>query len=174
MANETVLKQKQAVVKEIESVIQESAGVVFADYRGLTMSDLSELRAQLRQEEGTVKVYKNTLLSSATSNLKLDVEETVFSGPTALAKFSEDAASGAKVLVSFSKKNDKLQIKGGFLDNKFLSVKDVKHLASLPTKPELIAKVVGGVKAPLTNLHMVLSSPLRSLVYVLNSIKDNK
>jgi large subunit ribosomal protein L10 len=174
VANETILKQKQIVVKEIESVIQDSAGVVFSDYRGLSVSELSELRTQLRKEDGAVKVYKNTLLSSAASNLKLDVDEAVFSGPTALAKFSEDAASGAKVLVSFSKKNDKLQIKGGVLNNKFLSVKDVKYLASLPTKPELIAKVVGGVKSPLTNLHMVLSSPLRSLVYVLNSIKDNK
>ncbi len=174
MANEVVIKKKKEVVKEIESVVSESAGIVFTDYRGLSVSEISDLRTKLRESSSSLKVYKNTLLNLAVSNLELQADDSVFSGPTALATFTEDAALGAKVLVSFSKKNENLQIKGGVLDNKFLSIKEVKHLASLPSKPELIAKVVGGVKAPLTNLHTALSSPLRSLVYVLNSIKDNK
>ena len=166
--------EKQKVVDKIKDNIDNSSLVVFTDYRGVDATGMTGLRKTLKSENATVAVLKNTLIRRALGELKYDYPKEVLIGPSAMVSTTDDAAKTAKILVKFSKEEEAFEIKGGILENVIIDVQTVSELAMLPSKDELIAKVVGTIKAPLNNLVMVLSGPARGIVLALNAIKEQK
>jgi large subunit ribosomal protein L10 len=147
------------------------------DYRGLTVHEVEELRGLLRDQGMTYRVSKNTLLRIASKNnpALADVDPATFSGPMALAMGFDDEVAPARVIFQYAKKHDALEIVGAITgDGQVLTASQVKALANLPTREQLIAQVVGTIAAPLTGFVGVMSGNLRSIVYVLNALQEAK
>ncbi len=166
--------QKEQVLSQIKSDVNSASVVLFADFRGLTVGELTNLRRLLKKEGGKLSVYKNTLTRRALDELNIAYPSDFLIGPSAVIHSQEDAVKVTKVLVDFKKEVDKLNIKGGILDNGVLSEDAVKALALLPGREELLAKLVGALKSPLNRLVASVSSPTRGLVYVVSAIKEKK
>ncbi len=161
-------------VKSLKERLESAKAFIFADYRGLKVSEMNELRSKLRQDDGRMKVVKNRLMKRALKDLGLENLSEYFTGPTALASSDVDPIVPAKVLVSFAKDHDKLEIKGGFMDGAVLMAKDVEQLSMMPSREELLSRALASMNAPATNMAAVLAAIPRKLVYALNAIKDTK
>lgn len=172
--NEQVLSEKAEVISDIKSRIGDSRGVYFFDYRGLSVQKLNDLRGKLRESGAKATVFKNTFIKRALDELNYDCPDSVFKEPTVLLSCEEDIVSPAKVLVDFIKKNEIGTIKGGFLGDKAIDFNEVTRLSKLPTRDELLAKVVGSLNAPISNFVGCLSGVSRNLVYVLSAIQSQK
>lgn len=144
--NQKILKDKQETVSKIVDATKKSQSVVVAEYRGLTVSELTELRRELRKQKATLNVYKNSLVSRAFNELKVDLNGQLV-GPNAYV-FSEDLTGGPSVLLKFSKKHKKLVIKAGVIDGKAATADEVKTIASLPNKEGLISMFLCCLKEP--------------------------
>ncbi len=142
---------------------------VLADYRGLSVAQMQDLRAQLREHQAEMRVAKNTLTKLAADAQDIEGLDGALEGPTALVFAWEDPAQPAKVLRDFARSSRILQIKAAVLEGQVVAATRVDDIADLPSRDELIAKVVGGVSAPLYGLVNVLSGPTRSLAYVLQA-----
>ncbi len=169
-----VLEDKKKVVAEIQQKVAESNLVILSEYRGLTVSALTQLRKGLRESGADAKVYKNTLTRLALDELKIGYPKNLLTGPNLFVSSSGDVAQVSKVLVQFNKDNERLEIKGGILDNQLLDLKGIKELSQLPSRDVLIGKVVGLIKSPLSGLVRSLSSPQSGLVAVLKQIETKK
>lgn len=165
------LKAKEAAVSEIQEKMQQAQSVVFVDYRGLTVEEVTNLRCKMRDAGVEYKVIKNTMIQRAADKEGIEGLNSILEGPTAVAFGMKDPVSPAKILVDFAKDTKKTEIKGGVLDGKTIDVDGVKYLASLPSKEELLAKMMGSLNAPVTGLVMALSGVMRNLVCALNAIK---
>ena len=172
MASEVVIAEKSKVLNSIKDKLS-SPIILFADFRGMTVGELTLLRRQIKREGGSASVYKNTLTRKALEEMNISCPGDFLKGPSLFLN-AQDPVMLSKLLVKFCKDIDRLKIKGGFLDKSALDEKQVVQLSSLPSRDELIAKVIGTVKAPLTRLVTSLSSPIRGLVYTLNAIKEKK
>ncbi len=168
-----VKQAKLDQVEEIKKNISNSEVVLFVDYRGLDVASVTDLRGQLRSENVSYKVFKNTLAKIAFGDDIAPEVKAVLEGPTAFA-FSNDPVSVSKVLSKFAKENEDLELKGGVYQGNFLSLDEIKSLSTMASRDELVAKVVYMLKSPLTGLANVLGGPTRGLVYALNAIKDTK
>ncbi|MEA2101569.1 MAG: 50S ribosomal protein L10 [Thermodesulfobacteriota bacterium] len=168
---------RQEKVKEVEWLHEElaSSGVLFVtDYLGLNVEEITNLRKKVRESGGSFKVVKNTLLKRAVEGTSASELDPLFTGPTAIAFGDMDPTMLGKALVSFAKKNEQLEIQGGVLDDKVLSAEDVNSLAALPSKQELIAKMLGSLNAPASNFVGVLAAVVRQFMYVLQAIEEKK
>lgn len=165
---------KEAEVKRIQDKIQGAPCVVLTEFRGLDVHELAELRKKLREKGVDYKVVKNTLTRIAADNLGLDELHEYLTGPTAIASATEDIVAPAKILFDFSKEHDALKIKGGILEGEVLDANRVGSLATLLSREELLANLLGGLNAPIVGLANVLNSPLQGLVGVLIAIADQK
>ncbi|MCL6560312.1 MAG: 50S ribosomal protein L10, partial [Firmicutes bacterium] len=143
-------------------------------YKGISVAGLTELRNRLRPVNGVIKVAKNTLTKIAAENAGVDGLAQFLDGPVSLAMSFGEPAASAKVLFNFIREFKILEIKGGILEGAVLSGEDIKVLAELPPRDVLIAKVVGGMKAPLYSFVSVINGPVRNLVYVLKAIQEKK
>lgn len=170
MPNGKVLKEKQAMVEELVERFSNSAAGVFVDYRGLTVEEDTKLRNKFREAGVQYSVIKNTMARFAINQCGLEEVDPILNGPTALATHPTDLIAAAKVIAEFAKGNDKLQVKSGFVEGKVISVEEVARLAALPSKEELIAKVLGGMNAPIAGFANVLNANLTGLVRVLDAI----
>lgn len=168
------LEKKQQVVTEIRTRLENAVAAVLADYRGLNVAEVSELRNQLREAGIEYKVLKNTLTRIAARDLGLGELEQYLEGPTAIAFSPTDPVAPAKILADFAKNHKALELKAGVIEGKVIGLDGLKALADLPTREVLLSQVLGGMKAPLYGLVTVLSGPARNLVYVLNAIKQQK
>jgi large subunit ribosomal protein L10 len=161
----------------LKDKLTKSKSIVFANYSGLSVSDQTKLRAAVNQTGGEFTVAKNTLLKLALkdklNDLPRNVEDVLW-GPTAILFSYEDAIASLKALVQFSDEHELPEIKIGLLEDRILSVKEIKQLASLPTKDQLILKLINQLNAPRLGLITVLQGNIRKLVYVLQAIKDQK
>ena len=144
------------------------------DYKGLTVSQVTELRAKLREVGAQMAVVKNTLMRLAAKGTGSEVLIDLFKGPNAIILSKDDPVAPAKVISEFLKTNEKVQLKGGALGGKFLSPEDVTQLAKMPSKEELLAKLVYTLNAVPTNFVNVLAGVPRSFLNVLNAVKDQK
>ena len=135
---------------------------------------LEELRKQLRDEQVKFQVIKKTLIKKVLDDVKLDVDVKNLGQGLAVAFGMNDEVSPAKILAKFQKENDALQIYGGVLEQKFMDEDQVVALSKLLSKPELYAKLVGSINAPVSGFVNVLSGTMRGLVQVINGIKDSK
>lgn len=168
------LKAKQDIVSDIKAKFENAESVVFLDYRGLTVEEVTELRNQMRAVGVEYKVMKNTMIKRAVDELGITGIDHILEGPTAVAFGTKDPAAPAKVIVDFIKKYKKTEIKGGVLNNNAIDVNGVKYLADLPSKEELLAKMLGSLNAPITGFVMVLSGVTSKFVRTLDAIRQQK
>lgn len=166
--------EKAAEIENLRERFASARLTILADYKGLSVASLTELRGKLRESDSTLKVVKNRLAKIAVEGSDAESLKDQFVGTTAVCTSIEDPVGPAKVLVEFAKANEKLIIKTGMLKDKPLDLNDIKALADLPSKEELLAKLVGSMNAPATNWVNVLSQIPRQLVNVLSAIKDQK
>ena len=157
MPNEKVLEAKKAQVAQVVDVLNNAATGVLIDYRGLTVEEDTKLRNDLRAAGVKYFVIKNTLLRLAANQVGLEELDGILHGPTALA-VSEDPVAPAKILFDFAKNNDKVEIKSGFMDGKVMSMDELTTLAKTPSKETLIAKIMGSLNAPVSNLVRLLNT----------------
>ena len=157
MPNAKVLESKKAQVAEITEVLKNAATGVLVDYRGLTVEEDTKLRNDLRAAGVNYFVVKNTLLRLAANQVGLEELDSILHGPTALA-VSEDPVAPAKILFDYAKGNEKMEIKTGFMDGKVMSMDELTTLAKTPSKETLIAKIMGSLNAPASNLVRLLNT----------------
>jgi len=134
--------EKSAVIERLRGALADVPAVVLADFQGLTVEEVDQLRSEMRKAEVTYEVVKNTLARQAIMGTSKDVLSTLLKGNTSLAYHAEDPTAPAKVLREFAKDHDKLQIKGGWLDGSLLDLAGVEQLAKLPGKDELRSKLL--------------------------------
>ncbi len=151
-------KQKEEIVKNLTDKLNKSKSLVFSNYHGLAVSEVQELKSQAKEEDVDYNVVKNSLFKLALkdSNFK-DIKIKDFAGPRAIAFGYQDEVAPARILYNFAKKHKAMELLGGILDNKLLDINEIKSLAKLPSKDELIAKTVGTIKAPITGFVNVLA-----------------
>lgn len=162
--------QKEQLVSEMRTRLQEAGLVVVTRQVGLTVDEVSDLRGKVREAQAEYKVMKNTLAQIAVKDTSLEGVSSMFNGPTAIA-FSKDPIAAAKVVVQFASKNEKLTIVGGYMDGQVLSAANVKTLASLPSLDELRAKLIGVLVAPATKIATILQEPASRVARVIAAKK---
>lgn len=170
----SIKEQKGQVVQELKDKFSKSSSAILVDYKGLNVEEVTELRSNFRQAGVDYKVYKNTLTEIAAKEIGLEGLIPFLEGPTAIAFSEHDPVAPAKILTDAIKKYKKIEFKAGVVEGKVVDVNSVKALADLPSKEELIAKILGSMNAPITNLVGVLSGPTRALAYALNAIREQK
>ncbi len=158
MPSAKVLEAKKAQVAQISECIKTAQTGILVDYRGLNVAEDTDLRNQLRKANVTYFVAKNTLIKLAAAQAGVEGLDEALNGPTALAVSSEDAVAPAKVLADFAKKNDKLEIKAGFMDGAVMTMDEIKTLASTPSFETLIAKMMGSLNAPISSMVRLLNT----------------
>lgn len=164
--------QKQEVVKDLTDKFKKTKAVVFADYTGMSVARLTELRRKLRTKDNELKVAKKTLIDLAVKNAGItNLDARKMTGQMAVIMGYGDEVAPAKTIFEFDKKGEQIKILGGILENNFIDAQGVLSLAKLPSKQELLAKAVGSIAAPLTGMVNVLQGNLRGLVQVLSQIK---
>lgn len=168
------ISQKKEVVERLAKDFKESEISILVDYKGLNVLKMTELRALLRKEGIRLEVVKNSLLVRASEGTDGALMKDFFKGPNAIILSKKDPVAPAKILMNFAKDNDKLEIKAGALSGKLISPEDIKQLAKLPSKEELLGQLVYTLNAVPTSLVNVLSGVPRAFVNVLNAIKDQK
>ena len=165
--------RKEAAVQELRERLAASQNLFFTDYAGLTVEEITKLRGELRKDGNTYAVVKNTLFRIAAGDVASQVEQFL-AGPTGVVFAGPDPIAPAKALKTFADATKKVGIKAAYIDGRVVDAKQVAVLASLPSKPELIAKLVGSLASPLRGLVTVLSGNQRGLVRALNAIREQK
>ena len=148
---------KQPIVQEIADQIDGAQSVVVVDYRGLTVSEDTQLRKELREAGVSYKVYKNTMIRFAAKGTEFEALEPNLEGPTALAVYKEDATAPARVLAEFAKKADKLELKGGVVEGTYYDAAGIGVIASIPSRDVLLGRLLGSMQSPITNFARVLN-----------------
>lgn len=168
--------EKANVIEQTKDKYSKSAGVLFTEYRGLKVTELQDLRKQLKAKGGDFSVVKNTLFRLAAGDDAVNFPEAMTNGPTAIAFLYENEAECAKVLADFAKKHKALIVKGGYIAGCVYSDKQVDALASLPPKEVLIAQVIGAVAAPLSNLvgtiEAIYAQPIRTVFAAADKLSE--
>ncbi len=149
--------KKEAVISEVTSLAAKAQTLVIAEYRGITVADMTKLRAEARKQSVSLSVLKNTLARRAVAGSQFDVVADQMTGPL-IYGFSEDAIAAAKVVADFAKTNDKLVIRAGAFDGKALDANGVKQLASIPSKEVLLAQLCGLLMSPISRTAVVLGA----------------
>ena len=149
--NKEIVKQKENLVEEIYENIKDAKASIVVEYRGLSVAQLSDLRKQLRKEEATLTVLKNTLISRAANKAGFADLDKELEGPNALVVTKKDPSATAKILTKFAKRNDALVVKGGIVEGKVVEAKDVVAVASLPNKEGLLSMFLGCLQASVRN-----------------------
>ena len=149
--------EKEAVINEVTQLAAKAQTLVMAEYRGITVAQMTELRNQARSNGVTLSVLKNTLARRAVAGSSFESAAEQMTGPL-IYGFSEDAVAAAKVVADFAKTNDKLVIRGGVYDGKALDANGVKQLASIPTKEVLLSQLCGLLMSPVSRTARVLAA----------------
>ena len=149
--------EKEAVISEVTTLAAQAQTLVIAEYRGITVADMTKLRSQARSSGVTLSVLKNTLARRAVAGSRFEVVADQMTGPL-IYGFSVDAVAAAKVVADFAKTNDKLVIRGGAISGKVLDVNGVKQLASIPSKEVLLAQLCGLLMSPMSRTAVVLGA----------------
>jgi large subunit ribosomal protein L10 len=149
--------EKEAVIAEVTSLATQAQTLVMAEYRGITVADMTKLRSQARSSGVTLSVLKNTLARRAVAGSRFEVVADQMTGPL-IYGFSVDAVAAAKVVADFAKTNDKLVIRGGAISGKVLDVNGVKQLANIPSKEVLLSQLCGMLMSPVSRTAVVLGA----------------
>lgn len=167
--------QKETNVQELTQVIKDSKAAVFASFSAVTVKEAEKLRNECRTQEVQYFVAKKSLMNIALKNAGYaDADVSSYSGSVAIALAMADEVSAAKVLAKFAKVKESFVIGGGILEGRVIDATQVKSLASLPSREELLSKLVGTMNAPVSGFVNVLAGTLRQFVQVVSAIKDAK
>ena len=166
--------EKMATVAEIKDRLQRAVSVVLTDFRGLNVSEATELRKRLREAGIEYKVVKNTLTTLAAREVKIEGLDQFLTGPTAMAFSYNDPIGAAKILAAFARDHKKLQLKAGILEGKAIGQAEVRTLADLPSREQLLAAVCGALQSPMRGLVTVLSGSMRNFVYGLEALRKQR
>jgi large subunit ribosomal protein L10 len=167
------LEQKQAVVSEVAAQLGKAQAVIVAEYRGLDVGAVTDLRTKARKSGMYLRVLKNTLARRAVKGTPFEKLSEQMAGPL-MYGIAQDPVAGAKVLAAFAKDHEQFVIKGGAMANALMSVKDVKALATLPSRDELLAKLAGTLQAPMAKLVRTLNEVPGKFVRTLAAVRDAK
>ena len=151
------IELKQPIVKEITELLDGAQAAVVVDYRGLTAEQDTKLRKELREAGVTYKVYKNTMIRIAAKGTPFETLYSSLEGPTAIAVSKEDATAPARILYNFSKTAPKLELKAGVVDGVTYAQDGIKVIATIPSRDELIGRLLGSIQSPITNFARVLN-----------------
>ncbi len=168
---------KREMVAEITEKLKNAESVIVLSSTGVTVAEITELRAKFRQAGVEYRVLKNTLVRRALDDLGINSLDNILEGPSAFAFGMSDAVAPAKVICDYmadQKTNNKFEIKAGLVEGVYMSPDAVKALSKLPSKEVLISKVMGSLNAPISNFVGVLSATLRSLVYAVDAVRKQK
>jgi large subunit ribosomal protein L10 len=166
--------EKQRLVAEIKDRLATSGGLIMADYRGLTVKDMRALRNALRETGGEVTVYKNSLAQIAMRELEMPSMDEYLAGPSVFVFTPEDPVPSAKALLAFGKDHKVFAFKGGYIDGQVLAADQVRTIASLPSREELMAKLMGTMLNPLRNFMAMANAPAGALARALQAVADQK
>jgi len=168
------LDEKKKIVEELHERLVKSKVVIVTDYKGLNVETMTELRRKLREEQIDYQVVKNTLLIRAAKETGVALIQGQLKGPSAIALSFDDPVAPAKVLMEFAKKNEKLEIKAGVMEDRVLDLASIKALAALPSRETLLSQLLSAMVGVPTGLVRVLNGIPQKLMYALQAIKDQK
>jgi len=164
-------EQKKKIVDSLKEKMDKQKALIFVDFTGLKVKDLSDLRKKLKAASNEIKVAKKTLFNIALKEKGLKMEAKELQGEIALVFGYEDFISPAKMVHQLSKENPNIKILGGFIENKYADAENIITLAELPSREVLLAKLVATIFAPVSNLVNVLQGNVKGLIYALSGIK---
>lgn len=164
-------EKKKAILEELKEKIEKQKAIIFFDFTGLKVKDLFSLRKKIKAIGDELKVAKKTLMDIAFKKAKIEIEPRKMPGQIALVFGYKDAILPAKIIYQFSQTNENLKILGGFVENKFFEAEKIIELAQLPSKEELLAKLLNSIFAPISNLINVLEANIKGLINVLAKAK---
>ena len=167
-------QNKIDIVNEVQEKLQKSSGVYFANYTGLNVSSVTKLRKSFREEGVEYKVVKNNLTKIAAKNAGINGLDDLLVGQIGIAFSESDPTAPAKVIKSFVEDNDSFKVVGILFEGQMFDAAKYEELASLPSKEELLSKLVGGLNSPMSKLVGTLGATMSKLVGSLNSLKDQK
>ena len=167
------LEQKQSVVAEVSAQLKNAQAVILAEYRGLDVTRVTDLRSRARKSGVYLRVLKNTLARRAMKGTSFEKLTEQMIGPL-IYGIAQDPVAGAKVLAEFAKDNELFVIKGGAMPNAVMSAKDIKTLASMPSREELLAKLVGTLQAPIAKLVRTMNEVPGKFARTLAAVRDQK
>ncbi len=148
---------KQPIVQEISENVKDAASVVVVDYRGLTVAQDTALRKELREAGVVYKVYKNTMMNFAFKGTDFEALAPVLEGPNAIAISKDDATAAARILAKFAKNAPALELKAGVVEGTFYDQAGIAEIATVPSRDELLSRLLGSMQSPVTNLARVLN-----------------
>jgi len=167
-------KAKYEAVDLIKTDLSGADAVWIVDYRGLTVQEAEELRINIRAQGAIMKVYKNSLTELALASLELPPLGAILEGPSAFVFVVGDPVASAKALKDYARTNPKLEFKGGLLNGQMVTADQVQAIADLPSREELLAKLLGTMKNPLSGVVQVLNGPMSAFARVLGAISENQ
>jgi large subunit ribosomal protein L10 len=165
--------RKQEVIAQYAEWLAHSRAIVVAEYTGLTMKEMDDLRAKVREAGGEFHVVKNTLVTRVLKEAKIEWKDEHFSSSSAIGFAFKDAPALAKTMTDYAKGSNLLKIKGGYLGNRAMSAEDVKALADMPPLPVMRATLLGTILAPASQLARLLAEPGRQVAAVIKAYADN-
>ncbi len=167
-------EEKIRVVSELQEKFAKAKGIVFTDYRGLNVEEITELRNSLRSAELEYRVVKNTLARRAAEGTSVDSALDLISGPIGVAIGYDDPVLLVKKVLAYSKDNEKLEIKGGIVEGTVCDVEQMKSISKLPPREVQLAMLAGAMNAPATKFAGLLNATLTQFAYALEALKNQK
>ncbi|OGP65484.1 MAG: 50S ribosomal protein L10 [Deltaproteobacteria bacterium RBG_16_42_7] len=167
-------EKKKQVVTELHDKFARATGIIFTDFKGLTVEEISQLRRQLRGSSLEYKVVKNTLAKKASDGTIMEVVKDAFTGPVGIAIGYDEPVSLTKRVLEFIKSNEKLKLKGGIIEGKTCKIEDIKAISELPSKEVLLAMLIGAMQSPLNKLATALNATVTHFAYAMEALKNKK
>ena len=167
-------EEKKAMVERLQADLEPGGHMVLAEYRGLTVEELSGLRKKIRAASGTIRVAKNTLLRRAVEGTAKDAVVDLLTGPNAVVSTKADPVPVVKAVAEAAKDMEAIQVKGGFIEGKAMSAEDILRIATLPSRDELLGKMLGSMSAPMQGFVNACQGVTRNLVYALEAVRQAK
>lgn len=166
--------EKQQQIDDLKAGLQPAQGIFVMNFTGLSVGEVTELRQKVDQAAGRYIVVKNTLAKIAVEGSEKEPLKEFLSGPSALAITDSDSVQLAKALADFAKGHENLQFRGGVVEGQVLDAKEAKQVASMPTKQELVARLLFLLQSPIRRLAVALNWPVRSLAVSMKQIAEDK
>ncbi len=166
--------QNKEMLENIKADLEASSAVWIVDYRGLTVKQIQELRRNIREGDGQMKVYKNTIMHLALKESDLPTLDDLLAGPSAFVFAGSDVAASAKAIKDYAKGNENLVIKGGLMDGAQISAQEVEAIASLPSREELMAQIAGAISGVARGLATTINGVPRGLAQAISQVAQQK
>ena len=147
--NKAIIEQKETLVNELSEEMKNCASTVVVEYRGLSVAKISELRKQLRKEDATLRIYKNSIISRAADKSGYSELESELTGPNAVVLSKTDSTSAARILTKYARRNEELVVKGGIVEGRYVDAKGMKVVATLPNKEGMLSMLLSCLQAPI-------------------------